>query len=56
MIIEKTGENIGELLDIIPLERGDSGRLNYIEIEGTKIKLKIGKKLEIGVVLSKNHL
>jgi len=56
LIIEKTGEDIGELLDIIPLQRGDSGRLIYIEFVGTKKKLKIGKELEIRRVLSKSHL
>jgi len=56
LILEKTGEDIGELLDIVPLERGDSGRLIYIELVGTKKKLKIGKGLEIRRVLSKSHL
>ena len=56
LILEKSGENIGELEDIIPLERGDSGRLIYIELVGTKKKLKIGKELEIRRVFSKSHL
>jgi stage II sporulation protein D len=56
LILEKTGEDIGELRDIIPLERGDSGRLIYIEFVGTKKKLKIGKELQIRRVLSKSHL
>ena len=56
LILEKTGEDIGELLDIVPLERGDSARLIYIELVGTKKKLKIGKGLEIRRVLSKSHL
>ncbi|MBL7094637.1 SpoIID/LytB domain-containing protein [candidate division KSB1 bacterium] len=56
LILEKTGEDIGEFLDIVPLERGDSGRLIYIELVGTKKKLKIGKELEIRRALSKSHL
>ena len=56
LISEKTEQDIGELLDIIPLERGDSGRLIYIELVGSKKKLKIGKELEIRKVLSKSHL
>jgi stage II sporulation protein D len=56
LILEKTGEDIGELRDIIPLERGDSGRLIYIEFVGTKKKLKIGKELQIRRVLSNSHL
>ncbi len=56
LIAEKTGEDIGELKDIIPLERGDSGRLIYIEIVGSKKRLKIGKELQIRRALSKSHL
>lgn len=56
LIREKTGENIGELQDIIPLERGDSGRLIYIELVGSKKRLKIGKELQIRRVFSKSHL
>ncbi len=56
LILEKTGQDIGELQDIIPLERGDSGRLIYIELVGTKKRLKIGKELEIRCVLYKSHL
>lgn len=56
LISEKTGENIGELQDILPLERGDSGRLIYINLVGQKKTLKIGKELEIRRVLSKSHL
>lgn len=56
LIAQKTGEDIGELQDIVPLERGDSGRLIYINLVGSKKTLKIGKELEIRRVLSKSHL
>lgn len=56
LISEKTGKDIGELQDIIPLERGDSGRLIYINLVGSDKTLKIGKELEIRRVLSKSHL
>ncbi|OQX86915.1 hypothetical protein B6D60_05140 [candidate division KSB1 bacterium 4484_87] len=56
LIAKKTGEDIGELLDIVPLERGDSGRLIYINLVGSKKTLKIGKELEIRRVLSESHL
>ncbi len=56
LIQEKTGHDIGELQDIIPLERGDSGRLIYIELVGSKQRLKIGKELQIRRALSKSHL
>jgi stage II sporulation protein D len=56
LIQEKTGQDIGELQDIIPLERGDSGRLIYIELVGSKKRLKIGKELQIRRVFSSSHL
>jgi stage II sporulation protein D len=56
LIQQKTGQDIGELQDIIPLERGDSGRLIYIELIGSKKRLKIGKELQIRRVFSKSHL
>lgn len=56
IIRQKTGEDIGELQDIIPLERGDSGRLMYIHIVGSKKTLKIGKELAIRRALSTSHV
>ncbi len=56
LIKQKTEEEIGELQDIVPLQRGDSGRLIYINIVGSKATLKIGKELQIRRVLSKSHL
>ncbi len=56
LIQEKTGQDIGELQEIIPIERGDSGRLIYIELIGSKKRMKIGKELQIRRTLSKSHL
>lgn len=56
LIKEKTGKDIGELQDIVPLERGDSGRLIYMNLVGSKKTLMVGKELEIRRVLSKSHL
>lgn len=56
IIAEKTNEKIGELVDIRPLERGESGRLKYIEIIGSEKTIKIGKELAIRRALSKSHL
>ncbi|MBN2012666.1 SpoIID/LytB domain-containing protein [candidate division KSB1 bacterium] len=56
LIREKHGEDIGELLDIIPLSRGASGRLIFIDIIGSKKQLRIGKELEIRRTFSKSHL
>jgi SpoIID/LytB domain protein len=52
----RTGYDLGELKEIRPLKRGDSGRLMYIELVGTKKTVKIGKELAIRRALSKTHL
>lgn len=56
IIRKKTGEDFGELIDIIPLKRGKSGRLIEIEIQGTKKNLTIQRELNIRNVLSNKYL
>lgn len=56
LVKEKSGEDYGEIIDIIPILRGDSGRLIKIKIVGTKSTKIIGKELEIRRTLSKTHL
>jgi len=56
IIRKKTGENIGNVLDIIPIERGISGRLIKIMIKGTDKILTVEKELEIRKALSANYL
>ena len=56
LIARKTGIDFGEIIDLIPLERGYSGRIIRLEIVGTKKSLIIGKELEIRKTLSKTHL
>lgn len=56
LIKEKTGIDFGQILDIIPVERGFSSRLIKLKIVGTKKTLIIGKELEIRRILSKTHL
>ena len=56
IIADRTGEYIGSLIEIIPLERGVSGRLKKIEIRGTRRTIIIEKELEIRRVLSRNYL
>ena len=55
-IHRKQGEDIGELIDIIPHSRGASGRIIYLDFVGSKKRLRIGKELEIRRVLSDSHL
>ena len=48
--------DLGDIADLIPLERGKSGRIWKLRIEGTKRSFTIGKELEIRRVLSTSHL
>lgn len=56
LIKRKTGKDFGDILDLVSVERGESGRLIKIKIVGTKRELIIGKELEIRKVLSESHL
>ncbi len=48
--------DLGNITDLIPLERGKSGRIWKLEIVGTKGSFTIGKELEIRRTLSDTHL
>lgn len=52
----KSGIDFGEVIDLIPTERGDSSRIVKLKIVGTKKTLTVGKELEIRRLLSKTHL
>ncbi len=56
LIAEKTGIDFGNIVDLIPIERGRSGRIIKLKIIGTNRNLIIGKELEIRKALSKTHL
>ena len=56
IIREKTGENFGELVDLVPLKRGVSGRLIDLEVVGTKKRFTINRELPIRQALSKKTL
>ncbi len=56
LIKEKSGIDFGEILDLIPIERGTSARLIKLKIFGSKKTLIIGKEFEIRRILSKSHL
>jgi SpoIID/LytB domain protein len=56
LIKEKSGIDFGKIIDLIPIERGYSGRLIKLKIVGTNKTLTIGKELEIRKVLSTSHL
>ncbi len=56
LIARKSGRDFGAILDLIPVERGLSGRLIKLKIVGSKLTLTIGKELEIRKTLSESHL
>ena len=56
LINTKSGIDFGGIKDLIPVERGYSGRIIKLKIVGTKKTLTIGKELFIRKVLSKTHL
>ncbi len=53
---ERSGIDFGDILDLIPVERGSSGRLVRLRIVGSKRVLTIGKELEIRRTFSPSHL
>ncbi|WP_455070019.1 SpoIID/LytB domain-containing protein [Prevotella aurantiaca] len=56
LLEEKLGVLFGDVIDLIPLERGKSGRIYRLKIVGKERTLIIGKELEIRRSLSKSHL
>jgi stage II sporulation protein D len=56
IIKEKSGMDFGDLRHLITIERGPSGRIIRLRIEGSKKILTIGKELEIRRWLSRSHL
>lgn len=56
LINSKLNIDFGQIMDLIPIERGKSARLCQLKIVGTKQTLIIGKELEIRRVLSPSHL
>ena len=56
LVSEKLKEDFGTITDLIPLERGKSGRIWKLKIVGTKKTFTIGKELEIRRALSESHL
>ena len=56
IIKKRTGEDIGILYDIIPQQRGVSGRLMEVEILGSRKNIRIKKELNIRRALSPTYL
>jgi SpoIID/LytB domain protein len=56
IIRSKSGIDFGAVMNLSPIQRGPSGRIVRLKIEGTKQTLIIGKELEIRRWLSRSHL
>lgn len=56
LIHQRSGIDFGAIIDLIPVERGTSGRLVRLKIVGTLRTLILGKELEIRRTLSPSHL
>ena len=56
LVRHRGGFDYGDILDLIPIERGPSGRIVRLQIVGTKATRIIGKELEIRRTLSESHL
>lgn len=56
LIHKRSGIDFGTIHELIPIERGTSGRLVKLKIVGSKKTMIIGKELEIRRILSTSHL
>lgn len=56
LIHRKTDIEFGDIKDLIPMQRGKSGRISRLKIVGTLRTVTIGKELEIRRALSESHL
>lgn len=56
IVRQKSGIDFGTVTDLIPLSRGESGRIFRLEVVGSKRRMVVGKELEIRRILSKSHL
>ena len=56
LLSRRSGIDFGEIVDLIPVKRGKSGRLIELKIVGVKHTVFVGKELEIRKWLSNSHL
>lgn len=56
LLSENLKIDFGEILDLVAVERGRSGRISRLKIVGRKCTFTIGKELEIRRALSTSHL
>ena len=56
LVLAREGEDLGVVETLEPLQRGPSGRIIRLRIQGARKSLIIGKELEIRRALSRSHL
>lgn len=56
LVRRRSGIDFGTIRDLIPLERGTSGRIKRLRIVGTNKTIDVGKELIIRKFLSESHL
>ena len=56
LIAERSGIDFGTIEELLPVERGASGRIVKLKVVGSKTFKTVGKELEIRRWLSKSHL
>lgn len=56
LVKKRSGIDFGLICDLIPICRGESGRITKLKIVGTKRIFTVGKELEIRKWLSESHL
>ena len=56
LVNRKLKDDLGKIVDLVPLERGKSGRIWKLKIVGSKKSFTIGKELEMRRTLSETHL
>jgi stage II sporulation protein D len=56
IVARKSGIDFGTITDLVPLQRGPSGRIIRLKIVGSKKVIVVGKELEVRRWLSNSHL
>lgn len=56
LVCRRSGIMFGEILDLVPVERGESGRIVRLRIVGSARTMVVGKELMIRRILSESHL
>ncbi len=56
LIEKKTGYEVGPVKELIPLERGRSGRIEWLKVKGSRKTVTIGKELQIRFALHEKCL